>query len=143
MQNSHWTWSTSQKIPSERGAGQSVAEQILGELRKADWDEKDIFGIRLALEEALVNAIIHGNNLDKQKVVSVDCKMSADKVWIQIADEGSGFQPEEVPDPTAPENLERPCGRGIMLMRNFMSFVEYSPAGNCVTMEKERGDSES
>lgn len=140
MQNSHWTWSTNQQIPSERGAGQSIAEEILEELRKAEWDEKDIFGIRLALEEALVNAIIHGNRLDQGKSVSVDCKMSSDKVWIRIADEGPGFHPEDVPDPTAPENLERPCGRGIMLMRNFMSFVEYNRQGNCVTMEKQRGN---
>ncbi|MEX1224523.1 MAG: ATP-binding protein, partial [Pirellulales bacterium] len=77
MQNAHWIWSTNQRIPSERGAGQSIAEEILGELRKAEWDEKDIFGVRLALEEALVNAIIHGNRLDKQKSVTVECKMSA------------------------------------------------------------------
>lgn len=138
MQNAHWIWSTNQRIPSERGAGQDIAEEILAALREAEWDEKDIFGVRLSLEEALVNAIIHGNRLDNQKSVTVDCKMSTEKLWIEITDEGPGFHPEEVPDPTAPENLERPCGRGIMLMRNFMSFVEYSPRGNRVTMEKQR-----
>ena len=55
-----------------------------------------------------------------------------------IADEGAGFDPCEVPDPTAPENLERPCGRGIMLMRHYMTTVAYNQRGNVVSMSKLR-----
>jgi serine/threonine-protein kinase RsbW len=57
---------------------------------------------------------------------------------VEIADEGSGFNPEQVPDPTDPENLECPSGRGIMLMRSYMNRVEYNAAGNKVVMEKHR-----
>ena len=64
--------------------------------------------------------------------------MSPERLWIQIRDEGAGFNPEEVPDPTDPDHLEIPSGRGIMLMRAFMTRVEYNDLGNCVVMEKQR-----
>ncbi len=97
-----------------------------------------MFGIRLALEEAVVNAIKHGNCLDCNKRVHVICRSTADKIWIRISDEGRGFNPDEVPDCTDPAHLSSPNGRGIMLMRNFMSRVEYNQAGNVVEMEKLR-----
>ncbi|MND07935.1 hypothetical protein D3C83_302450 [compost metagenome] len=59
---------------------------------------------------------------------------------IVIEDEGPGFRMDDVPDPTAEENLERPCGRGIMLMKAFMSLIEYNATGNRVTLEKQRDD---
>jgi serine/threonine-protein kinase RsbW len=64
-------------------------------------------------------------------------------VRIEIEDQGEGFQPEEVPDPTADENLERPCGRGIMLMRAFMSTIAYNESWNCVILEKHRSQPEA
>jgi serine/threonine-protein kinase RsbW len=70
----------------------------------------------------------------------VACQISAEKVRIIIEDEGSGFRPQDVPDPTEDENLEKPCGRGIMLMRAFLSVVEYNERGNRVVLEKNRND---
>jgi serine/threonine-protein kinase RsbW len=96
--------------------------------------------VRLALEEALVNAIKHGNGLDPNKQVHVVCQISAEKVRIVIEDEGIGFRPDDVPDPTEDENLEKPCGRGIMLMRAFLSTVEYNERGNRVVLEKNKND---
>ena len=64
---------------------------------------------------------------------------SSELLRIEIEDEGAGFNPLDVPDPTAEENLELPSGRGLMLMKNFMSNVEYNSLGNRVTMEKKRG----
>ena len=61
-------------------------------------------------------------------------------VWIEVVDQGPGFDPDMVPDPTCDENLEKPCGRGILLMRSYMSQVEFNSQGNCVTMEKLRSD---
>jgi serine/threonine-protein kinase RsbW len=90
------------------------------------------------MEEALVNAIKHGNRMDPNKSVRIACRISHRKIRIEIEDQGSGFQPESVPDPTADENLERPCGRGIMLMRAFMNLIEYNEAGNRVVLEKHR-----
>ncbi|MCE9553387.1 MAG: ATP-binding protein [Planctomycetes bacterium] len=140
MENPSWSWLSDWRIPSRHGAGKPIEEEILGQLREHGWVDRDVFAVHLALEEALVNAIIHGNGLCSTKWVSVDCKISSERLWIRIADEGTGFCPGNVPDPTDPENLERPCGRGIMLMRNFMSRVDYNAEGNCVEMEKHRAE---
>jgi serine/threonine-protein kinase RsbW len=123
-------------IPSDLAEGRRVQEDIESALQTLRYGERDIFAIKLALEEALVNAIKHGNQMDPEKKVSVFYSVSADRFDVRIADEGPGFNPEEVPDPTAPENLERPCGRGLLLIRNFMSVVEYEGRGNIVIMSK-------
>ncbi len=125
-------------IPSDTAAGQSVQERIIQLLESLSYDERDVFGIRLAIEEALVNAIKHGNRMDPSKTVRITCQIAYHKIRIEIEDQGEGFQPEEVPDPTADENLERPCGRGIMLMRAFMSSIAYNKSGNRVILEKHR-----
>ena len=129
-------------IPSDTAAGQSVQERIIQLLESLSYDERDVFGVRLAIEEALVNAIKHGNRMDPTKTVRITCQVAKHKVRIEIEDQGEGFQPEEVPDPTADENLERPCGRGIMLMRAFMSSIAYNASGNCVILEKHRSQPE-
>jgi len=126
------------RIPSETTAGQAVQERIVEWLEALEFPPRDVFGVRLALEEALVNAIKHGNGMDPNKSVRVSCHINDIRVRIEIEDEGPGFTPEEVPDPTAEENLERPCGRGIMLMKAFLSHVEYVGRGNMVILEKNR-----
>lgn len=125
-------------IPSETAAGHEVQERIVQSLEALRFSSREVFGVRLALEEALVNAIKHGNRMDPNKSVRIACQISPDRVRIEIEDEGSGFRLEDVPDPTADENLERPCGRGIMLMRSFMSLIEYNEQGNRVLLEKHR-----
>ena len=102
---------------------------------------RDIFGVELAAEEAMTNAMKHGNAGDPTKRVRVAYRVDAAEVWLQIEDEGDGFHIEDVPDPTLPDNLLRPSGRGILLMKTFMSTVEYNERGNCVTLTKvnERG----
>ena len=138
MANEGWIWSADWRIPSRQGAGKAVEDEILDRMRAHAWCEHDVFAVHLSLEEALVNAIKHGNGLCDSKTVSVACRLSSDRLWVCITDEGTGFCLEEVPDPTDEENLERPCGRGIMLMRSFMSCVKYNDQGNCVEMEKHR-----
>ncbi|OYW18109.1 MAG: anti-sigma regulatory factor [Planctomycetales bacterium 12-60-4] len=125
-------------IPSDTAKGQEVQERIVGRLEELEFPPRDVFGVRLALEEALVNAIKHGNGMDPDKSVKIVWRIDDASVCVESEDEGSGFGPEEVPDPTAEENLERPCGRGIMLMRSFMSRVEYNERGNRVILEKRR-----
>jgi len=125
-------------IASDTSAGQSVQDRIIQHLEELRYDERDVFGVRLAIEEALVNAIKHGNQMDPNKTVRIACRIGHQKVRIEIEDQGEGFQPEDVPDPTADENLERPCGRGIMLMRAFMSTISYNETGNLVILEKMR-----
>lgn len=125
-------------IPSELGEARLVQSDIETALVSARFNERDIFAIKLALEEALVNAIKHGNCLDPDKRVHVEYSVHDDKFEIRIRDEGTGFDPECVPDPTDPQYIERPCGRGLLLMRHYMSHVEYSDKGRTLHMWKLR-----
>lgn len=95
------------------------------------------FEIELALHEALVNAIVHGNQENFCKRVHVWCRCTTDgEVSITVQDEGRGFNSETVPDPTAPENLFRGSGRGIYLMRTLMDEVHFEQRGRVVLMRK-------
>lgn len=138
MTNEPWAWESNETIPTDTGAGKRVLEALLRKLAELDWPQQEVFGVHLSVEEALVNAIRHGNKMDATKKVRVSCKLSPSLLRVEVADEGAGFNPADVPDPTAPENLEVPSGRGIMLMRNFMTRVEYNAKGNQVIMEKRR-----
>jgi serine/threonine-protein kinase RsbW len=140
MPNESWAWLIEKVIPSQRGAGRQIIDEVLARLQHHQWGSHDVFSVQLALEEAIVNAIRHGNRMDASKQVHVVCKMSPQRIFIEITDEGPGFDPEQVPDPTDDEHLECPGGRGIMLMRSYMSRVEYNETGNTVVMEKERTD---
>lgn len=113
-------------------------EAILAAVRQRDYDDTSVFAIKLALEEGVTNAIKHGNNLNPRKRVTLDYAVTDDEVRIEITDEGPGFQPDDVPDCTAEENLERPSGRGIMLMKAYMTDVKFDQGGNRVTMIKKR-----
>lgn len=127
-------------IVSDTAEGQRVQQEILAAVESNGF-QKEMFGIHLALEEALVNAIKHGNRLDRSKHVRIIYEINDTHFMIEIEDEGDGFDLGDVPDPTAEENLERPCGRGIMLMRSFMTAIEYNDRGNRVMMRKVREDS--
>jgi len=85
-----------------------------------------LFVVNLAAEEALMNAIKHGHQLDARKVVIVTTCVSTSFFSMRIEDKGPGFNPEAVPDPTLEENLELPSGRGLMLMRTFMTRTAYN-----------------
>jgi serine/threonine-protein kinase RsbW len=138
IDNVEWTWTTEVKLPSAHRAGRAVLEELKRALKERHWTEHEIFGIRLALEEGLANAIRHGNGSDHSKEVHVVCRLNSQQLFVEIADEGEGFDPQLVPDCTAAENLHRECGRGIMLMRNYMSRVEYLDGGHRLVMEKSR-----
>ncbi|MBX7168354.1 MAG: ATP-binding protein [Pirellulales bacterium] len=138
MPNQGWLYHDQRVIPSDPQAGKQVLDALLAALSRHEWVERDIFSVHLAMEEALVNAIRHGNGGDPSKQVQVECRVAVDHCWIRICDEGPGFDPDQVPDPTSDERIDVPSGRGIMLMRNFMTRVEYDGRGNCVVMEKRR-----
>lgn len=101
--------------------------------------DSEAFAIRLAVEEAVSNGIHHGNRRDPAKVVRVECRIDSEMVWIAVEDQGEGFDPKAVPDPTDEANLEIPSGRGIMLMGAYMTEVRYVPPGNRVEMSYRRG----
>jgi serine/threonine-protein kinase RsbW len=133
-----WSWTSRKELPSRKNAHLPHMEDILRELKRLGWEGRDYFAVEMALEESLSNAIRHGNKLDESKQVLVECKTSPECFWLRVTDEGTGFQPRSVPDCTADENLECPGGRGLALIRAYMTRVEYNNAGNCVTMEKTR-----
>ncbi len=114
-------------------------EAIIDAARGFDYPESDLFAVKLALEEALSNAIKHGNACDPVKRVEVEFKVDEKTLTVIIGDEGPGFDLEEVPDPRLEENLTKPHGRGVMLMRAYMDEVEYNEVGNRLTMVKKRG----
>ena len=125
-------------IPSDLKEARRVQRRIEKLLKSTAFDSREIFGIRLALEEALVNAIKHGNRLDRLKKVEIQFTVSEDRFEIHITDEGPGYMPERVPDCKADENLTRPGGRGLFLMRHYMTEVVVHPPGNRLTMCKVR-----
>ena len=126
------------RFPSDLAEGHRLQNEIEEALQACGFGDRDIFCIRLALEEAIVNAIKHGNQMDPAKTVSGEYDVTAERFRITIADEGPGFDPGDVPDPTNPENVERHCGRGVFLIKHYMNSVEYPGAGNVVVMTKMR-----
>jgi len=123
-------------IPSDPAEARRIQDDIERLLQSHYVSERDVFSIKLALEEAMVNAIKHGNQMDRTKKVHISYQLHPDRFDVQISDDGGGFDPGDVPDPTAFENLERPCGRGLMLMRHYMTEVAFNDRGNVVSMSK-------
>ena len=138
MSDNRWIWRCDRVIPSNMEAGRRILVELLRQLETAGWSRRDIFAVHLAMEESLVNAIRHGNRLDPAKRVSIQCRMALDLVRIEITDEGPGFDPNAIPDPTLPERLDVPGGRGLLLMRTFMSRVEFHDCGRRILLERRR-----
>jgi len=124
------------KMPSDLGYLDGVLDYLnermlkLGILKPGDSD------LLIALDEAIVNAIKHGNKCDPRKAVHVIAEFTADGARFTIADEGPGFAREKVPDPTDPCRLLEPSGRGLLLINHIMDEVCYNQAGNRLEMFK-------
>lgn len=116
----------------------TFCQPLLEKLRENQYNEDDIFGVHLAVEEAFHNAVEHGNGKDPTKSVHIEYSVNREKIEIQITDEGSGFNPNDVPDPRLGDNLYRPNGRGLLLINAYMDEVHYNERGNCVTMARYR-----
>ncbi len=118
----------------ERAA--EVEAQILEDCKSCCFQERDFFALKLGLEEAIINAVKHGNKLDPNKHVHIQYRVTPERVDVEIEDEGPGFNPAAVPDPTDEAHLDVPGGRGLLLMRAYMSNVVFNSAGNKVTLTK-------
>ncbi len=125
-------------IPNNLTAARKVGEKIMRQIEAMGYSPRCVFGIRLALEEALVNAFKHGNQGDEAKRIFVSYAISPQRVVVRVRDEGPGFNPDRVPDPTSPDRICLPCGRGIMLMKAYLDEVTFSVPGNEVQLIKER-----
>jgi serine/threonine-protein kinase RsbW len=124
-------------VPNDLNSAKQAEDRIMSELARCAYSPDTTFAIKLALEEALTNAIKHGNNNDASKQLTLRYAVNPQRTVIMVRDEGYGFAPRRVPDPTSDENLERPYGRGIMLMHAYMTRVHFNRAGNEVWMLKE------
>ncbi len=125
-------------IASDQRETAVAKDAIIDELVRHHYSEEITFGIKLALEEALANAVKHGNRADPNKNVTVSYAVSDEKAVIIVRDEGSGFEPENIPDCTEPERLPMPNGRGILLIRSYMDEVCYRDNGREIYFMKRR-----
>lgn len=125
------------RIETVAAAAAAVAE-FVGRFGVSD---DAAYGIDMAVREAVTNAVLHGNRQDENKIVEIVLKSFPDVVEISVHDQGHGFNPEDVPDPTATENLLKTSGRGIFFMRTFMDEVYWlirPEGGTTVRMLKRR-----
>jgi len=123
-------------IGSDLSAVREVRDLILKEVDQFGFDRQSHFAIQLALEEAMINAMKHGNQLDPKKRVHIEFKISAKQLEVIVEDEGPGFERAGVPDPTLDENIEKCSGRGILLIEAYMNSVHWSRGGRRLHMIK-------
>jgi serine/threonine-protein kinase RsbW len=128
-------------IPSEIDAIGPAVDKVIQVITRAGCVPANQSDIEIALFEALANAVIHGNGQDARKRVHILCRLEpGQRLLIVVRDEGPGFDPVKVPDPTAPENVESDHGRGILLMKAFMDEVQFAAGGTEVHMCKRLGE---
>ena len=127
-------------VPSDLGMVGDAVELVTNGLPAGLLSPRRVrFNVRTALAEALANAILYGNGADPAKVVRVRVELARDAVRIHVTDDGAGFDPAALPDPTDPSNLDKEYGRGLLLIRTFMDEVRHNPRANQITMIKRRG----
>lgn len=124
---------------SSRAEATQVIEPVLAAMHDRDYSSKDILAVHISLEEAIVNALRHGNHDDPSKRVVVRYQVNPDCALAEVEDQGPGFDPHGVPDPLAQVNMERPSGRGLLLMRSLMTWVRFNARGNRVSFCRLRG----
>ncbi|MCC6429130.1 MAG: ATP-binding protein [Phycisphaerales bacterium] len=131
-------------VANDRAQIDRAIEGVGASLERLAYDKASRFAVKLSLQEALANALNHGHkDLPPSVPIRLEYQITPDEVRISIEDKGPGFDPATVPDPTLDENLERPCGRGIMLIRAYMTEVTFSKGGNRLSMRYLRPDDKS
>jgi serine/threonine-protein kinase RsbW len=122
-------------VPSDLGYVGEAVELVATQCRDAPLSPRRLqFNLRTALAEALANAIAYGNRHDPAKLVRVRVRVRHEAVEIHVADDGDGFDPDDVDDPTRPENIERETGRGLFVLRRLVDQVSFNEKGNAVCL---------
>ena len=124
------------ELPSDLTLMNAVLEYLLDRVDKLGLVKTEQSNLFVALDEAFVNAVKHGNRNDPAKLLRVTAELSAHEAIFTVEDEGDGFDVREIPDPTDPANLFKSSGRGVLLIFNIMDEVEYSERGNRLKMVK-------
>lgn len=114
----------------------TLVEKLIDEVCEENKVNEDYYGnILIAITEAVNNAIMHGNKGNPEKVVNIHVETVSNKLSFKISDQGKGFDYDNLPDPTDPENLEKPNGRGVFLMKNLADEVEFLDNGTTVELK--------
>lgn len=125
---------TSVELHRDRAVIDRLIEHVLELARTHGFEDGSLFAIRLALEEAITNAFEHGHEHIQDETILVEYRVDPHSVDVAVQDRGPGFNPDKLPDPTAIENISKPSGRGVMLMRAYMTEVRFNPPGNRVRL---------
>ncbi|GHT34126.1 hypothetical protein FACS189427_00880 [Planctomycetales bacterium] len=133
-----WLWSKKISFAGNMDTAHSLIDEITAQMESAGWEMKETFAANMAFEEALINAVQHGNHSDPEKQVHLTCCLNSKLVYARIEDEGEGFDPKAVPDPTDEDNLMTASGRGVLLIRNFVSRSKWNDKGNVLEFEIDR-----
>ncbi|MEW6129768.1 MAG: ATP-binding protein [Acidobacteriota bacterium] len=125
-------------LPSKLESAETVSSEVKIAAAKIGFEDDDANWVELAVHEAVINAITHGNKHSDVKKVEVKLIIEDDALTVYIRDKGEGFDPTQLPDPTDVDNLLKPSGRGIFYMRTFMDEVEHSlhPEGGTIVRLK-------
>jgi serine/threonine-protein kinase RsbW len=134
--DSFWQWR--QENVHSADDMERALDTMTASLQNVGYSERSTLSVRLAMEEAIVNAHKHGHERDWSKQLLVRYYVDEAGIVAQVEDQGRGFDPDCVPDPLAPENLDRPSGRGLLLMRSFMNGVCHNAQGNRVCLCKRK-----
>lgn len=132
------SWIKECSFPSDMSRAHALIDEIMQQVQSMGWNNKEQFAINMALEEGLVNAVQHGNHSDPAKQVHFVCRLADNHLYVRIEDEGEGFDPNAVPDPTDEDHIMVASGRGVLLIRNFVSRANWNDRGNVLEFEKDR-----
>ena len=125
------------EVPSDDKSGKKVSARIMNSLSPYSLQQNRLFDIKLSVEEAVRNAVVHGNKSNPRLFVRVNYKIESDQVKIEVEDEGAGFDPASIPDPTNnKEAMLKESGRGVWLIKKLMDKVDFNVKGNKIKMVK-------
>ena len=132
------------ELPNDLGAIERSVDYLLDRCRDAGFDEARLrLNFRVGVAEALANAMMYGNARDPGKQVTLEAWVRPDRIRVRITDEGTGFDPDALPDPTLPQNRGRTHGRGVYLIHELMDEVRFNERGNSVEMVLYGGEGSS
>lgn len=130
--------SESHQLQGNRESMDFVQHAILGTMESFKYVEEDLFAVRIAIEEAIANAVLHGHQGDQERLIDIEWTITEKEVSMVVCDSGRGYDESSVPDPTADENLTLPSGRGLAMINAFMSDVSISDGGRRIEMARKR-----
>jgi serine/threonine-protein kinase RsbW len=129
------------RLQGTRASMDFVQQSVLDGMESFGYGEENRFAVRIAVEEAMANAVLHGHRGDQEQLIEIHWTISSSQVAMFVSDDGRGYNSSAVPDPTADENLTLPSGRGLAMIKAFMTTVHVSDAGRKIEMTLLRSSS--